>query len=201
MLWRLHTASALLVLPQFAIAAFSVEYLVREQHWQAATAGAFVAALQVCGAAGRIGTGIWSDAVGSRLRPMRQLAVASATVMLVLAAGDAWAGWLAVAAIAIGSMVTVADNGLAFTATAEIAGQRWAGRALGIQNTGQNVVASAAPPLLGALVGARGYAVGFAVVAVFPLVSYVVTPVAAEDRRRARRPSEREPVSVPPARP
>ncbi|GAB3590958.1 MFS transporter [Angustibacter peucedani] len=179
-LWRVHAAGSLLVLPQFAIAAFGVEYLVRRQGWDAGTAGAFVAVLQVCGAAGRIGTGVWSDAVGSRLRPMRQLAVASATVMLVLALGDAAAGWLAVAAIAVGSVVTVADNGLAFTATAELAGSAWAGRALGLHNTAQNVVASAAPPLLGALVGARGYAVGFAAVAAFPLLAVAVTPVAAE---------------------
>ncbi|WP_426560293.1 MFS transporter [Angustibacter sp. McL0619] len=200
-LWRLHTASALLVLPQFAIAAFSVEYLVRRQDWPVAAAGGFVAVLQVCGAVGRIGTGVWSDRVGSRLRPMRQLAVASAAVMLVVAAGDQWSSWLAVAGLAVGAVVTVADNGLAFTATAEIAGSQWAGRALGIQNTAQNVVASAAPPLLGALVGASGYAVGFGAVALFPLAAIVVTPVAAEAHRL--RAAEREPVGVsgPPARP
>jgi sugar phosphate permease len=196
-LWRVHTASALLVLPQFAIAAFALEYLVRRQHWDAAPAGAFVAVLQVCGALGRIGSGVWSDAVRSRLRPMRQLAVASATVMLLLGAGDAVASWLAVAAIAAGSVITVADNGLAFTATAELAGQAWAGRALGIQNTGQNLVASLAAPLLGALVESRGYAVGFALVAVFPAVAIVVTPVA---REHARAVGEAEPVSGPPAR-
>ncbi|MDT7577894.1 MAG: hypothetical protein QOH17_4227, partial [Pseudonocardiales bacterium] len=32
-LWRLHAASAMLVVPQFAITAFATEYLVREQHW------------------------------------------------------------------------------------------------------------------------------------------------------------------------
>ena len=37
------------------------------------------------------------------------------------------------------AIVTVADNGLAFTAVAEIAGPMWSGRALGVQNTGQNI--------------------------------------------------------------
>ena len=41
---------------------------------------------------------------------------------------------------------------------------------------------------------------GARVVAVFPLVSYVLTPVAAEDRRRHQA-EQRERVSVPPARP
>jgi predicted MFS family arabinose efflux permease len=197
-LWRLHAASSLLVLPQFAIAAFGVEYLVRRQGWAAPTAGAYLAVLSVLGAAGRIGSGVWSDAAGSRLRPMRQLAVASATVMLALAAGDAWSGGLAVAAIAVGAIVTVADNGLAFTAVAELAGSAWAGRALGIHNTAQNLVSVAAAPLLGGLVGARGYAVGFVVVALAPLAAVPVTPVHGEHPEAAL--AAQPAVSEPPAR-
>ncbi|NMO92790.1 MFS transporter [Actinomycetospora sp. TBRC 11914] len=179
-LYRLHAASALLVLPQFAISAFALEYLVREQHWQAGIAGVFVAVAQILGAAGRIATGWWSDRVGSRLRPMRQLAVGSAVVMLGFALGSAWVPLIAVAAIVVGAIVTVADNGLAFTSTAEIAGQAWSGRALGVQNTTQNVVASAAPPVLGALIGGTSYAIGFTVAALAPLLAVVVTPVRAE---------------------
>lgn len=185
-LYRLHAASALLVLPQFAISAFALEYLVREQHWSAGVAGVFVAVAQILGAAGRIATGWWSDRVGSRLRPMRQLAVASALVMLGFALGSAWVPVIAVAAILVGAVVTVADNGLAFTSTAEMAGQAWSGRALGVQNSTQNVVASAAPPVLGALIGGTSYAIGFAVAALAPLVAVAVTPVGAERRDPAR---------------
>jgi sugar phosphate permease len=177
---RVHAASALLVLPQFAISAFSLEYLVREQGWSPGTAGIFVAAAQIAGAAGRIGSGWWSDRVGSRLRPMRLLAVASAAVLLVFALGDLTVGLVAVAAIAAGSVITVADNGLAFTATAEIAGTAWSGRALGVQNTTQNLLATAAPPVLGALIGASSYALGFAVAALAPLAAIAVTPVRDE---------------------
>jgi sugar phosphate permease len=87
-LWRVHGASAMLVVPQFTISAFGLEYLVSAQHWAATTAGAFLAAIQVAGAVGRLGSGYWSDRVGSRLRPMRQLAMASAGVMLLAALGD-----------------------------------------------------------------------------------------------------------------
>ncbi|WP_285648033.1 MFS transporter [Actinomycetospora sp. NBRC 106375] len=177
---RVHAASALLVLPQFAISAFSLEYLVREQGWSPGVAGVFVAAAQIAGAAGRIGSGWWSDRVGSRLRPMRQLAVASAAVLLVFSVGDLTLGLIAVAGIAAGSVITVADNGLAFVATAEIAGPGWSGRALGVQNTTQNIVATIAPPALGALIGVSSYAVGFAVVALAPLAAIGVTPVADE---------------------
>ncbi len=179
-LWRVHGASAMLVVPQFAISAFGLEYLVGAQHWAAMTAGAFLAAIQVAGAVGRLGSGYWSDRVGSRLRPMRQLAMASAGVMLLAAIGDRTSVWLVVAAIAVGAVITVADNGLGYTATAEIAGPAWAGRALGAQNTGQNVVAALTPPVLGLLICWGGYATAFACAAVCPLLAIALTPVRAE---------------------
>lgn len=179
-LWRLHAASALLVMPQFAVSAFALEYLVTTRSWAAGSAGAFLAVVQVLGALGRIGAGYWSDRAGSRLRPMRVLAVASAGVLLLFALGDAALPWLAVAAIALGAVITVADNGLGFTSTAELAGTAWAGRALGVQNTGQNIVASLTPPVLGLVIGGSGYAVGFACAAAFPLLAVLATPVAAE---------------------
>ena len=179
-LWRVHAASALLVVPQFAFSAFGTEYLVRRQGWGLADAGAFLAVVQIAGALSRIASGVWSDRVGSRLRPMRQLAVAAALVVLAFALGDAVAPWLAVVALVAGGIVTVADNGLAFTAVAEIAGPFWSGRALGIQNTGQNIVSSLTPVGLGVLVGITGYAVGFVAAAVAPLLAVAVTPVAQE---------------------
>jgi hypothetical protein len=98
----------------------------------------------------------------------------------VFAFGDLTTGIIAVAATAAGSIITVADNGLAFTATAEIAGTAWSGRALGVQNTTQNIVATAAPPVLGAVIGVSSYAAGFALAALAPLAAIAVTPVAAE---------------------
>ena len=190
-LYRLHASSALLVLPQFAISAFALEYLVREQHWSPGLAGVFVGVAQLLGAAGRIATGWWSDRVGSRLRPMRQLAVGSVLVMLGFALGSAWVPVIAVAAIVVGAVVTVADNGLAFTSTAEMAGQAWSGRALGIQNTTQNVVASAAPPVLGALIGGTSYAIGFTAAALAPLLAIAVVPVGAEARGHLHEEPER----------
>ena len=181
---RVHAASALLVVPQFAVSAFTVEYLVHQRHWGTVAAGAFAAAMQLAGAAGRIGSGAWSDRVGSRLRPMRQLAVAAALVLLVFALGDVltapWLAWVAPAALAVGAVISVADNGLGYTATAEIAGPAWSGRALGTQNTGQNVFAALAPVALGSIIGGSGYAVGFALAAIAPLLAIGITPVRAE---------------------
>lgn len=184
-LWRLHSASAMLVVPQFAIAAFALEYLVSVRHWAPGPAGAFLTGVQVAGALGRLGSGFWSDRVGSRLRPMRQLAVASVVVMGLAAVGDATGSWLVVLAVALAGVITVADNGLGFTATAELAGPFWAGRALGMQNTMQNIGVALTPPMLGLVIGGSDYAVAFAVAASCPLLAIGLTPVADEARRRA----------------
>ncbi len=51
---RVHAASSMLVVPQFAVATFTLVYLVGERHWDAATAGRLIFAFQVAGAAGRV---------------------------------------------------------------------------------------------------------------------------------------------------
>lgn len=192
-LWRVHAASSALVVPQFAISAFVLDYLVTQRHWPVLAAGRLVFAMQVAGAFGRVGAGIWSDRVGSRLRPMRQLAVASAITMVAIAVADSNDSRFVVLALAAGALVTVSDNGLGYTAAAEIAGPAWAGRALGAQNTAQNVAAVATPPLLAQAVEGWSYAWAFALAAVFPLLALVFTPVdtprsaQAGGRRRAIR--------------
>jgi MFS family permease len=87
--------------------------------------------------------------------------------------------WI-VGVFAVSAVVTVADNGLAYTSVAELAGSEWAGRALGVQNTLQNLTAVAVAPLLGAVIGDARYALGFGLVALFPLLAIVTTPVRAE---------------------
>ncbi len=179
---RVHLASAMLVVPQFAVATFTLVYLAGERGWDPATAGRVIFGFQVAGACARIGSGVWSDRVGSRLGPMRQLAVASALLMAGLSVGAVLhAGWIVVV-FALAAVVTVADNGLAYTSVAELAGPEWSGRALGVQNTVQNVAAVATAPLLAAVIGDTRYALGFAAVAVFPLVAIGLTPVRAERR-------------------
>jgi sugar phosphate permease len=184
-LWRLHGASALLAVPQFAVSAFAPVYLVTVQHWSALSTGWFLAVVQLLGAAGRLASGYWSDRAGSRLRPMRLLAVASAGTMLLVALGDVTWPWLAVLALVPAAVVTVSDNGLGFTASAELAGVAWAGRAMGAQNTLQNVAASLTPPLLGLVIGDTRYALAYCLAAIFPLIATSLTPVHAEAPRLA----------------
>jgi sugar phosphate permease len=179
-LGRVHLASAMLVVPQFAVATFTLAYLVGQRHWDAAVAGRWIFVFQAAGALGRIVAGVWSDRVGSRLRPMRQLAVMSAALMVLIAVGAlVQQGWI-VLGFALGAVVTVADNGLAYTSVAELAGSGWAGRALGVQNTVQNIAAVVTAPVLAAVIGDSHYGLAFLLAAVCPVLAIPLTPVAAE---------------------
>jgi len=179
-LCRIHAASALLVVPQFAVATFALVFLVDQHGLAATTAGRLLAVAQACGAASRLGAGAWSDRVGSRLRPMRLLAVAIALIVAALAAGAAVRAPWAAGVLLVAVVLTVSTNGLSFTAVAEHAGSSWAGRALGVQNTGQNALAAATPPTLAAVIGAAGYPAAFGFVVLFPLAAAALLPVHAE---------------------
>jgi sugar phosphate permease len=184
-LWRIHAASALLVVPQFAVATFALVFLVDAHGLAPATAGRELAVAQACGAASRLAAGAWSDRVGSRMRPMRQLALATALIMGALAAGAAVRSPWTVGALLTAVVLAVSTNGLSFTAVAEHAGPGWAGRALGIQNTGQNAFAAATSPTVAAVIGAAGYPAAFAIVTLFPLAAAALVPVGGERRVQA----------------
>jgi sugar phosphate permease len=184
-LWRIHVASGLLVIPQFAVTVFAFDYLVNALGWSITDAGALLAATQLGGAGSRLLVGWWSDRAGSRLGPMRLVALTIGLSMAALATLAFTGASVAIAALAFAAIVTVTSNGLAFTAVAERAGPRWAGRALGVQNTFQNVVAAVVATPLAVLIsaaggGAAGYALAFAAVVIFPFAAAVAIPVRSE---------------------
>lgn len=187
-LWRIHGVSALLVVPQFTLSTFGLVWLIADQGWEPWAAGVLVAVAQFAGAFGRIGVGVLSDRVGSRLRPLRWVAVAGVVALLLLAATSAIDGAVAVAAVLFvaATTISVADNGLAFTSVAEIAGPFWSGRALGAQNTGQFAAAAIAAPAVGALIGLVGYPLAFAIVALTPALALPLVPsLTAEEQDRS----------------
>jgi sugar phosphate permease len=182
-LWRIHAVSVLLVAPQCVVWTFTLVWLMADRGWSAASAGAMVTFAQILGAAGRIAAGRWSDKVGSRLHPVRTIAIGAAIAMGLLAVTDLLHSPLSIAVMVAASVITVSDNGLAFTAIAEIAGPFWSGRALGTQNTSQLLTTAIVPPVFGALIAAAGYPLAFALCAVFPLVALPLVPVDADPVR------------------
>jgi MFS family permease len=181
---RVHATSAVLVIPQFVVWTYGLTWLVEDLGWAAGAAGVVVAGTQLIGAVGRIGAGHLSDAVASRLRPMRWIAWAAVATMLLLGLTAHLSGpvavTLAVALLVVASAVTVADNGLAYAAVAERAGPFWSGRALGIQNTTQYLVAAAVPPVAGIVITATSYGTAFALAGVLPLLAVALVPVRGE---------------------
>jgi sugar phosphate permease len=184
-LWRVHAASALLIVPQFAVAAFSFDYLVSVRHWSGSAAGFVLGGAQLLGAAARLGAGVWSDRLGLRLRPMRILAGAVAVVLAAVGVSAAVGAPVVVALLVAAAGVSVSTNGLSNTAVTEHAGPGAAGRVMGAQNSAQNLVGAATPPVLGALIaasgaGAGGYALAFGVSALAAAVAVPCIPATSE---------------------
>ncbi|NUP75130.1 MAG: MFS transporter [Sinomonas sp.] len=178
-LWRIHAVSVLLVVPQFTLSTFGLVWLIADAGLDAVAAGALVSLAQVVGAFGRIAVGVWSDRLGSRVRLLRWVAVAAAATMVASAVVDVASLKVAAAvAFVVATIVSVADNGLAFTSVAEAAGPHWSGKALGAQNTGQFIAASGVGPAVGALIGAVGYPLTFCLVAVAPLAAIPLVPAS-----------------------
>jgi sugar phosphate permease len=77
----------------------------------------------------------------------------------------------------------MSTNGLAFTATGEMAGQARAGVAMGFQNTFLFVSGTAAPIAFGAIVTWAGWGVAFAAVGVAALAgALLLTPLLRAER-------------------
>lgn len=177
---RIHLVSVLLVVPQFLVWTFALVWLVDQRGWHPGAAGTLVGLAQLTGVLARVAAGWVSDRVGSRMRPLRAVALTAGAVMALLALTDALTSPLAVLLLVAATGITVADNGLAFTAVAERAGPFWSGRALGAQNTAQYLAAAAVPPVAGLAITHLGYAATFALAAALPLLAAPLVPVGEE---------------------
>ncbi|MGW6915893.1 MFS transporter [Kitasatospora sp. NPDC054939] len=175
-LWRLHAAATLLVVPQFTVAVYALVFLVDEHGWVPQTAGWLLAGVSAVGAGARLAAGRWSDLAGSRTRPMRLLTLATAAVLAALVLGTLTRSAAATAALLAAGIVTVSTNGLSFTAVAEYAGTSWAGRALGIHVSTQNALAAATAPAMGAVIATHGYTWAYALTLAFPLAATALVP-------------------------
>jgi sugar phosphate permease len=173
-IWRLSIGSALLIAPQLCVAGFTVLYLHDHRGMSAGAAAAVLAVMQVLAIGGRIGAGRWSDLVASRLRPLRAIALAAfAFVTLMTLLLDAPLPLLIPVLVAAG-VLSMSWNSLSFAAAVELAGHGRSGTAIGLPQTLLNGSGAAYPGLFGALVAASSWHVGFAVVALFPLVGWRV---------------------------
>lgn len=169
-LLRLSLAGMLLVVPQFLGSVFLVEVL----HGRAdglspagaqdstagvslALAGGLLALTQVLGAVGRLGNGFWSDRSGSRLGPLRAVAVAVAVGFALAAVLEPGPAPLLAAVFGPAAALAISWNGLVFTAAGELAPPGRAATAMAVSNTANYVGAALAPPLGGLVAQAAGW--------------------------------------------
>ena len=110
------------------------------------------------------------------MRPVRIIAIAATSTLFLLALADHLSSRYEVPLMIAVSVIAVLDNGLEATAITEFAGPFWSGRALGIQNTTQRVMAATGPPLFGALIAAARYPTAWALCGLFPLLAIPLVP-------------------------
>jgi len=171
-IWTLSFGSALVIAPQLCVTGFAVVFLHDHRALTAASAARVLAVMQVGAIAGRIAAGRWSDLTGSRIMPLRTIAVAAASLvaLLGLLVDAPLAALLPV--LVIGGVLAMSWNSLSFAAAVELAGAGRSGSAIGVQQTILNLPGVLYPALFGAVVAASSWRIGFVTVAVFPLAGW-----------------------------
>ena len=171
-LWRLSVSSGLYLYAQVAIIGFGVLFLHDEHGLSDSDAALVIAASQVLAVGLRIGAGRWSDVVGSRIGPLRVfgLAVAAALALTAILAGGPL--WALVPALALAGSLSMAWNGLSFTAAAELAGAVRSGAAIGFQQSVLSGLGVLAPIGFAATVSHGSWAFAFGVAALLPVIGW-----------------------------
>jgi sugar phosphate permease len=182
-IWRLALGGSLIVAGQLSLVAYLVLYLVQARGLDLQPAAAVLTLCQLTGAVARVVAGGWSDRLGLRIAPMRHLAAAGTVLLLADALLLPAPLPLVLPLVAVTTVVAMSTNGLAFTATGEIAGRERAGAAMGFQNTALFASGAAAPIAFGALVSAAGWAWGFAALALLAAAGWLLLrPLAGQER-------------------
>ena len=173
-LWLLCTGSSFYLVAQLALISFLVLFLHDERGLSGAAAAGVLGGAQVVAAGMRIGSGIWSDRVGSRIRPLLLVGLGSSITLAVVAAALSAPLVLLVPAMVVAGGLSMAWNGLSFTAAAEIAGPSRSGAALGMQQSALAAAGAIVPPAFAAVVAASSWRIGFAGAALFPLAGVLL---------------------------
>jgi len=172
-LWRLSLGSGVYLYAQVAIIGFGVLLLHDEHDFSDRSAGLVIAAALVLAGVLRIGIGHWSDVVRSRVLPLRIAGIAisvSVAVTAVLADGPVL---LLVPALAVAGGLSMAWNGVALAAAAELARTGRSGASIGFQQSALASISVVAPVVFATTVSASTWSAALAVAAVVPLFGWL----------------------------
>jgi sugar phosphate permease len=173
-LWTLSVGSGLYLFGQIPLLSFAVLFLHDVHGMSAARAGAVLAVFQAGAVLTRIGAGRLSDRLGTRLRPLRWIGLASAGGLLTTALAADGDLALVILVIIVAGAVSMAWNGLSLTAAAELAGRARSGAAIGFQQTTLGIVGVVVPVLFALVVERTSYRAGFALAALGPLAGWLM---------------------------
>jgi sugar phosphate permease len=179
-IWRLCLGSTFYVATQISLLGFLVLFLHDEHGVSTTAAAAALAVTQAFGGVARIGVGRWSDRRRERIVPLLRLGLLLAASAFVTALLLNATLWLLLPALVVAGTCSLAWNGLSFTATAEIAGRRRAGAAIGLQQSFLAAGSIAAPIAFSAIVHATSWRLAFVLAAASPLVGYAVLSPLSE---------------------
>jgi sugar phosphate permease len=171
-LWRLCFGSGLYLIAQVAIIGFVVLFLHDERGVSTSSAAAVLGASQALAVAARIAVGRWSDRLRARVVPLRRVGIASFGTVALVALLIETPLWLLVPLLAVTGALSMAWNGLSYTAAAEFAGRARSGAAIGFQQTVLSLTGVGAPVAFAAVVSASSWRAGFALAALFPLAGW-----------------------------
>ena len=173
-IWRISIGSALVLAPQMCVVGFMVLYLHERRGLSPGHAAAVLAVVQLLGVGARIAAGRWSDLAGSRVRPLRTIAVA--VVVFVAGSAALLSAPLVVfiPVLVLAGVLSMSWNGLSFAAAVEVAGHRRSGAAIGLQQSLLNGSGAIYPGLFGVLVGATAWWCGFVACAGLTLAGWRV---------------------------
>jgi sugar phosphate permease len=182
-IWRLATSGALIVAGQLSLVTYLVLFLNQHRGLGLAAAALVLTLCQLAGAGARVLAGAWSDRLGERIRPMRWLAVLGSGLLAATAVLVEGPLWVLVPLLVVTTVVCMSTNGLAFTATGELAGAERAGVAMGFQNTWLFISGALGPILFGAVVTALSWSAGFVLVALLAFGGWaLLAPLARQER-------------------
>ena len=168
-IWTLSIGSGLYLSAQIPLMSFSVLFLHDAHGVSTTRAGAVLAVFQAGAVVSRIAAGRLSDRIGSRIRPLRWIGIASAVGLFITSLVAEHGLWAAIAAIVVAGAVSMSWNGLSLTAAAELAGRARSGAAIGFQQTTLGLIGVLVPILFANLVEASSWRIGFAAAAFGPL--------------------------------
>jgi MFS family permease len=179
-LWRLCLVAGLYVVAQMAILSFVALYLHDERSLSKGHAAAVLGAVQVAAMMMRVGAGQWSDKLGTRIVPLARIGIAMSVSLAVVTALLNAPLLLLVPAFVVAGSLTMAWNGVAFAAVAELAGRARSCSALGVQQTVLSLAGVATPLAFAAAVSSGSWSLAYGLAAVFPIAGWLVLRTLAE---------------------